>query len=134
MSDREELNDNNNGGMFLQALLKSSSVKTPPRWQPVVIIDALDLGGLFGNLNYNDISEAQRRRPIVSRENAIDKRKMEAANEKMTVATSRNRSRMVDWFNVSEDPTVEHSYSDMVYALPDVQQSRSQTYDPESRK
>ena len=45
MSDREELNDNNNGGMFSpQKLAQKQFRQNTLRWQLVVIIDALDLG------------------------------------------------------------------------------------------
>ena len=140
MSDREELNDNNNGGMFSPQKLAQKQFR-----QNTAAMAAgghhrrTGSGGSFGNLNYNlDISEAQK---VVegrsSLENAIRQaQEMEAASAK----NNDGRDVAIDheWWtglDISEDPTVEYSYSDMVGALPDVQQSRSvNTYDPESRK
>ena len=139
MSDREELNDNNNGGMFSPQKLAQKQFR-----QNTAAVAAgghhrrTGSGGSFGNLNYNlDISEAQK---VVegrsSLENAIRQaQKMEAANAK----NNDGRDVAIDheWWtglDVSEDPTVEYSYA--IWSVPyDVQQSRSvNIYDPESRK
>lgn len=93
-------------------------------------------GGSFANLL--DLSEAQK---VVEGRSSLENAIRQAQEVQAAIAKNNDgRDVAIDheWWtglDVSEDPNVEYSYSDMVGALPDVQQSRSvNTYDPESRK
>ena len=90
-------------------------------------------------MNYNlDLSEAQK---VVEGRSSLENAIRQAQEVQAAIAKNNDgRDVAIDheWWtglDVSEDPNVEYSYSDMIGALPDVQQSRSvNTYDPESRK
>ena len=97
-------------------------------------------GNSFGRIDFNpseiDLEEAKK--VIMGRESleyAI--KQAQQVHEKNREDGNRDVAIDHEWWtglDVSEDPNVVYSYSDMVGALPDVQQSRSvNTYDPETK-
>ena len=136
MSSREENDNKSGGGMFSPQKLAQKQFRQNTGGGHHRRTGS---GGSFGNMNYNlDLSEAQK---VVEGRSSLENAIRQAQEVQAAIAKNNDgRDVAIDheWWtglDVSEDPNVEYSYSDMIGALPDVQQSRSvNTYDPESRK